>query len=130
MVLFLYPVLEHSIRARVVLSIKTILLFHVCLCCMLRLYIWLDQLGQLLHDTTVLKSQLGYTTKLITLTNSISGGSRNLERGVQSPARFAHRKIFGVATPTFGHVNAFIAGRQNLGVRHKRNLVHCPTVLF
>ena len=46
----------------------------------------------------------------------ISGGSRNLERGVQSPARKARRKIFWVATPTFGHVNAFIqniAGRPN-----------------
>ena len=37
----------------------------------------------------------------------VSGGSRNLERGVQSPAREARRK-FWVATPTFGHVNAFI----------------------
>ena len=37
-----------------------------------------------------------------------SGGSRNLERGVQSLAREAWRKIFGVATPTFGHANAFI----------------------
>ena len=35
----------------------------------------------------------------------VSGGSRNLERGVQS---VASRKIFGVATPTFGHANAFI----------------------
>ena len=51
---------------------------------------------------------------------------------------FSHRRAlragnFGVATPTFGHVNAFIqniAGRPNRGVRHKRNLVHCPTVLF
>ena len=62
-----------------------------------------------------------------------SGGSRNLEREVQSPVHFARRKIFRVATPTFCHVNAFIqniAGRPNQGVRHKRNLVHCPTVLF
>ena len=28
-----------------------------------------------------------------------SGGSRNLERGVESPAREARRKIFWVATP-------------------------------
>ena len=45
-----------------------------------------------------------------------SGGSRNLERGVESPAHEARQKIFWVATPkkkwvatpTFGHVNAFI----------------------
>ena len=35
-----------------------------------------------------------------------SGGSINLERGVQSSARSAP-EIFRVATPTFGHVNAF-----------------------
>ena len=35
-----------------------------------------------------------------------SGGSRNLERGVQSLARKARRKIFWVAMPTFGHANA------------------------
>ena len=35
-----------------------------------------------------------------------SGGSRNLERGVQSRAREARRKIFWVAMPTFGHANA------------------------
>ena len=35
-----------------------------------------------------------------------SGGSRNLERGVQSLAREARRKIFWVAMPTFGHANA------------------------
>ena len=65
-------------------------------------------------------------------TSGSSGGSRNLERGVQPPAREARWK-FWVATPTFGDVNAFIqniAGRPNRGVRHKRNLVHCPTVLF
>ena len=27
-------------------------------------------------------------------------------------------------------IHTIIAGRLNRGVRHKRNLVHCPTVLF
>ena len=60
-----------------------------------------------------------------------SGGSRNLERGVKPPAREARWK-FWVATPTFGHVNAFIqniAGRPNRGVRHKSRTLSDSVVL-
>ena len=48
-----------------------------------------------------------------------SGGSRNLEREVRAPENF------WVATPTFGHVNAFIqniAGRPNPSQKKSRTL--------
>ena len=37
-----------------------------------------------------------------------SGGFRNLEGGVQPLAHEVHPKIFGVPTPTSGHINAFM----------------------
>ena len=41
-------------------------------------------------------------------TLTCSGGSRNLERGVQPLAHEAHPQVFWVATPTSGHFNTFV----------------------
>ena len=57
---------------------------------------------------------------LLSLYANSSGGSRNLERGVQSQGREARRKIFGVATPTFGHVNAFSWKAEPRGPSQKK----------
>ena len=61
-----------------------------------------------------------------------SGGSRNLERGVQSSVRAARRKFLAYHAHfrSRERIHTNIAGRPNRGVCHKRNLVRCPTVLF